>query len=167
MFPRVQLTIFQHWLRLWLGAGLAIRHNLNQWWLVYWRIYASPGLSELATRSLVDLIISEKLTELHDNIQGPQPIFIVILVFYIQHLPCLLWYLKRLNRPSQNVYNERRGYETAHGYSHLVEYIKYVSAISFTTLNIRDLLFAICGRCNGRSRTPKCLSLTKAQPSFF
>ena len=47
LFPRVELTIFQHWVRLWLGAGQATSHYLNQWWLVYWRIYASLGLSEL------------------------------------------------------------------------------------------------------------------------
>ena len=36
LFPRVQLTIFQHWFRY-----------LNQWWLVYWCIYAFIGLNEL------------------------------------------------------------------------------------------------------------------------
>ena len=46
-FLRVQLTIFQHWFRQWLGAGQAASHCLNQWWLVYWRIYASLGLHEL------------------------------------------------------------------------------------------------------------------------
>ena len=47
LFLRVQLTIFQHWFRQWLGAGQATSHYLNQWWLVYWRIYASLGLNEL------------------------------------------------------------------------------------------------------------------------
>ena len=51
LFPRVQLTIFQHWFRKWLGAGQATSHYLKQWWLVYWRIYAyiyaSRGLNEL------------------------------------------------------------------------------------------------------------------------
>ena len=47
LFLRVQLTIFQHWFREWLGAGQAASHYLNQWWLVYWRIYASLGLNEL------------------------------------------------------------------------------------------------------------------------
>ena len=42
-FPGVQLTIFQHW----LGAVQATSHYLNQWWVVYWRIYASLGLNEL------------------------------------------------------------------------------------------------------------------------
>ena len=46
---RVQLTIFQHGFRLWLGAVRATRHYLNQWWLVYWRIYASLGLNALNT----------------------------------------------------------------------------------------------------------------------
>ena len=47
LFPRVQFTIFHHWFRKWLGADQAISHYLNQWWLVYWRIYASLGLNEL------------------------------------------------------------------------------------------------------------------------
>ena len=44
---RFQLTIFQHWLRYWLGATQATSHYLNQWWLVYWCIYASLGFAEL------------------------------------------------------------------------------------------------------------------------
>ena len=46
-FPRVQLSIFQHWFRWWLGAGQVTSHYLNQWWLVYWRMYALLGLNEL------------------------------------------------------------------------------------------------------------------------
>ena len=41
LFLRNQLTIFQHWFRWWLGIGQVTSHYLNQWWLVYWRIYAS------------------------------------------------------------------------------------------------------------------------------
>ena len=47
LFQRVQLTIFQHWLKWWLGVGQATSHYLSQWWLVYWHIYESLGLSEL------------------------------------------------------------------------------------------------------------------------
>ena len=47
LFLRVQLTIFQHWFRWWLGACQATSHYLNQWWLDYWCIYASLGLNEL------------------------------------------------------------------------------------------------------------------------
>ena len=47
LFLRVQLSIFQHWFRWWLGAVQATSHYLNQWWLVYRRIYASLGLNEL------------------------------------------------------------------------------------------------------------------------
>ena len=47
LFLRFELTIFQHWFRQWLGAGQATSHCLYQWWLVYWRIYASLGLNEL------------------------------------------------------------------------------------------------------------------------
>ena len=47
LFLRFELTIFQHWFRYWLGAGQATSHYLNQWWLVYWHIYASLGFNEL------------------------------------------------------------------------------------------------------------------------
>ena len=32
LFPRVQLTIFQHWFTQWLGTDHATSHYLNQWW---------------------------------------------------------------------------------------------------------------------------------------
>ena len=47
LLPRVQFTIFQHWFRYWLGAGQATSHYLNQWWLLYWHIYASLCLNQL------------------------------------------------------------------------------------------------------------------------
>ena len=47
LFLRVQLTIVHHWFRWWFGAVQAPNHYLNQWWWVYWRIYASLGLNEL------------------------------------------------------------------------------------------------------------------------
>ena len=47
LFLGIRLTIFQHWFRLWLGASQVTSHYLNQWWLKYWRIYASFGLNEL------------------------------------------------------------------------------------------------------------------------
>ena len=47
LFLRFQLTIFQHWFRYWLGAVQATSHYVNQWWLVYWCIYASLGLNEI------------------------------------------------------------------------------------------------------------------------
>ena len=47
LFLRFELTIFKHWFRWWLGAGQATSHYLNQWWLVYRRIFASLGLNEL------------------------------------------------------------------------------------------------------------------------
>ena len=49
MFPSDWITIIQHWFRWWLGAVQATSHYLNQWWLVYRRIYASFGLNELST----------------------------------------------------------------------------------------------------------------------
>ena len=56
LFLRVQLTIFHHWFRLWLGAEHATSHCLNQWWLDYWRIYASLGLNELIICNALRLI---------------------------------------------------------------------------------------------------------------
>ena len=56
--PKVQLTIFQDWFRWWLGAGQATSHYLNQWWLVYWRIYASLSLNELTVWSMWLIYVS-------------------------------------------------------------------------------------------------------------
>ena len=47
LFQRFQLTIFQHWFGQWLGAVQVTSHYLNQWWLIYRRIYVSLGLNEL------------------------------------------------------------------------------------------------------------------------
>ena len=47
LFLRFELTIFQHWFRQWLGTDQATSHLLDQWWLIYWRIYASLGINEL------------------------------------------------------------------------------------------------------------------------
>ena len=47
LFLGLQLTIFHHWFRKWLGADQATSHDLNQWWLDYRRIYVSLGLNEL------------------------------------------------------------------------------------------------------------------------
>ena len=51
LFLRVRITIFQYWFRQWLDVDQAISHYLNQWWYVYWRIYASLGLNELKQMS--------------------------------------------------------------------------------------------------------------------
>ena len=47
LLPGVRLTIFQYWFRQWLGADQATSHCLDQWWLIYWRMYASLGIHEL------------------------------------------------------------------------------------------------------------------------
>ena len=47
LFLRVQLTIFLHWFRQWLGADQATSHYLSQWCLDYRRMYASLDLKEL------------------------------------------------------------------------------------------------------------------------
>ena len=63
LFPGVQLTLFQHCFRWWLGAGQATSHYLKQWWLVYWRIYASIGLNEL-TDTLIFCMTSLRMKPL-------------------------------------------------------------------------------------------------------
>ena len=50
LFPGVQITIFQHWFRWWLGASQVTSLYLSQWWLVYWHIYASLIPNELIMR---------------------------------------------------------------------------------------------------------------------
>ena len=44
LFLRVQLTMFQHWFRQWLGVDQATSHYLNPWWS---SLHASLGLNEL------------------------------------------------------------------------------------------------------------------------
>ena len=68
LFPRVQLSIFQHWFRYWLGADQATSHYLNQWWLFYRRIYASLGLNELFKQPCLKY-------ELRDSYRLEQPKF--------------------------------------------------------------------------------------------
>ena len=45
LFLRVQLTVFQHWFRLWLGTGQGTSYYRNQWWLIYWCIFVSLDLN--------------------------------------------------------------------------------------------------------------------------
>ena len=65
LFLRVQLTRFQDWFRQRLGACQATSHYLNQWWLVYWRIYASLGLNELSM-SVGGDIVAKQFVELQE-----------------------------------------------------------------------------------------------------
>ena len=46
---RSLIKIFQYWCRQWLGAGQKNSHYLDQCWLDYRRIYASPGLNEIVS----------------------------------------------------------------------------------------------------------------------
>ena len=60
LFLKVQLTIFQHWFRYWLGAEQATSHYLNQWWpsstthtcvtRPQWGKGSLPSTSQIATR---------------------------------------------------------------------------------------------------------------------
>ena len=51
---RVKLTIFQHWFRKWHGTGRVTSHYLNQWRLVYWRMYATTDFNELFNHPMAD-----------------------------------------------------------------------------------------------------------------
>ena len=62
LFPRAQLTISQHWFSKWLGAIQATSHYFNQWWFVYWRIYASLGLNEFRDSAMLHLVKQMSLT---------------------------------------------------------------------------------------------------------
>ena len=56
LFPKVKSIIFQHWFRYWIGADQATSRFLNQWWQVYWRIYASLILHELKALCSISVI---------------------------------------------------------------------------------------------------------------
>ena len=53
LFPSVQLTIFRHW--------SAPSHYLNQWCLLYWRLFALFGLNELSGYLLHTFILQQKM----------------------------------------------------------------------------------------------------------
>ena len=57
LFLMVQLRIFQHWFELWLGVVQEPSHYLNQWCLVYQRIYALLGLSELKWTTMTEGVV--------------------------------------------------------------------------------------------------------------
>ena len=69
-FPRVQITIFHHCFRQWLGAGQATSHYLCQCWLVDWRIYASLSLNEVkcfSTPGNTQLIITRTYPDYNET----------------------------------------------------------------------------------------------------
>ena len=66
------LTLFQHWFRQWTIVDQATSRYMNQWWVVYWRIYVSPGLNELNER------MYDTLTE---NVTHPHLLSIIDLLF--------------------------------------------------------------------------------------
>ena len=63
--PRDHLTIFQLWFRWLLGAGWATSRYLNQWWLVYWRLFASLGHNDLMLNHFIPT--TQNGIWLHDN----------------------------------------------------------------------------------------------------
>ena len=67
LFPRFESTIFRHWGRYWPAADQATSHYLNQWCLVYWRVYASLGLNGLRSYSVLDILLSPTIIMMHDG----------------------------------------------------------------------------------------------------
>ena len=70
--PKVPINNIPALFSWWLGADQATSHYLNQWWLVYWRIYASLGLNELTHWGRVTHICVCKLTTI-DSDNGLSP----------------------------------------------------------------------------------------------
>ena len=79
--PRVQWTIFQQSTRWWLGAELT-SHYLNQLWINYYHIYASPGLKELRCKTYRKL--NQTLRNDSDEAEQYTRIIIQVLAFYIE-----------------------------------------------------------------------------------
>ena len=78
-----QLTIFQHWFRLWLGNVLATSLYLSPWWLVYWREHASVKLIVVKNTCWAFLYFSKILTiRMPCNLLGSS----TILRFLITHV---------------------------------------------------------------------------------
>ena len=65
---KVQLTIYQHWFRIWLGVEQAISCYLANNDPVHWCIYASPGQNELTFSSKNPCIKSHRLQNWQHNI---------------------------------------------------------------------------------------------------
>ena len=86
LFLRVQLTIFQHWFRQWLGADQATSHCLNQLWLDYRLVYVSLVLNEL--------IILGKLGQYQSpRCPGPRALYSMLINFDNHyHLSVVPWY---------------------------------------------------------------------------
>ena len=65
----VQLTLFKHWFRWWLGAVQTASHCLNQWWLVWRCLFVSLGLNELINTLKVSLwdMVWTSLLQLPDH----------------------------------------------------------------------------------------------------
>ena len=61
LFLNIQLTIFEHHFRKWLGANQAASHYLKQWWLGYWQTYALLSLNELKTFNPIYLYVSVQI----------------------------------------------------------------------------------------------------------
>ena len=70
LFLRVQLTLFRHWFRKWLGADQVTNHYLKQWWSSYWCIYASLGLDVFRNLWSVILICSKQSMKEQSDMYG-------------------------------------------------------------------------------------------------
>ena len=54
MFPGVKSSIYQNWLRWWIGAYSAPSHIWTNGGLIYWRVYASLGRTQRPRQFFAD-----------------------------------------------------------------------------------------------------------------
>ena len=129
LFLRVQVTIFRHWLRDWLGADQATSHFLSQWWLLYWRIYASPRLNGFN----VPICKRRAFTKTFPSLQflGPHLIFSP---WRMKSILSRLEYMIHLLRPYHWASNDILGASKKVPYEHNTSSYIYCDTISFVRL---------------------------------
>ena len=98
LFLRVQLTIFQHWFRWWLGAVQATSHYLNQWWLVYRCIYASLGLNELK------VVNSGTVSNYYDFCEAKTDA-VTLMIYQSKHINCLPSFVEWYETQQKSIWN--------------------------------------------------------------
>ena len=72
---RVDITHTRPWQTM-ANHGQATSHYLNQWWLVYWRIYAS--LNELIAYILQYSFVGTKVNQWHNPVNPPRRVDITL-----------------------------------------------------------------------------------------
>ena len=68
--PKGQINNIPTLVQEWLGADQATSHYLNQWWFIYWRIYASLGLNELRKETKIPIGITIQIISKSESVHG-------------------------------------------------------------------------------------------------